>query len=200
MNRKIRNLSVVSLSVVGLFTLTSCDTDKISERIETVVNNMLPNLWVTLMQLLLFVAVAVAFIFLAYKPIKKKLQARADHIEANIKDSEIKQKEAEEHVKEAKALIIESQKEAGQIVKQAQITADVKAQTIERELEISIEKRRVQAHKDIEAERVKMLKEANEEIINTAIAASKEILKREINEEDNKQYLKNFIDHIDDEE
>ena len=48
----IATLSLVSLS------LTSCNTEEIGNRIQEVVNNMLPNLWVTLMQLAIFIFIA----------------------------------------------------------------------------------------------------------------------------------------------
>ena len=74
----IATLLLVSLS------LTSCNTEEIGDRIQEVVNNMLPNLWVTLMQLGIFLFVVILFIFLAYKPLKKKMQKRADYIENNV--------------------------------------------------------------------------------------------------------------------
>ena len=80
MSNKKKTLGILT-TLVSLFSLTSCNTEMIQDRIETTVNNMLPNLWITLLQLGLFILVAILFIVIAYKPLKKKLNERADYIE-----------------------------------------------------------------------------------------------------------------------
>lgn len=186
----IATLSLVSLS------LTSCNTEEIGNRIQEVVNNMLPNLWVTLMQLAIFIFIALLFIFLAYKPLKKNMKKRADYIENNIKESESKKLEAQEKVNQAQQIIADSEKQAGELIKAAQKTAENKAQQFEKDLALTLEKQKRQAHKDIEAEREKMLQEAHEEIVDSAIAASKEILKRNITKEDNDKFIDDFVNEL----
>ena len=186
----IATLSLVSLS------LTSCNTEEIGNRIQEVVNNMLPNLWVTLMQLAIFIFIALLFIFLAYKPLKKKMKKRADYIENNIKESESKKLEAQEKVNQAQQIIADREKQAGELIKAAQKTAENKAQQFEKDLALTLEKQKRQAHKDIEAEREKMLQEAHEEIVDSAIAASKEILKRNITKEDNDKFIDDFVNEL----
>lgn len=193
MKNKIKIL--LTLSFLSLI-LTSCDTDKIEERISNAVNNMLPNLWLTLIQLAIFILIALLFIFFAYKPLKKKINERNEYIENNIKESENKNKLAEENLKHSEEIIEQSEKEAGTIIQNAQKTAENKAQEVENDLANVIEKQKLQAHKDIEAEREKMIKDAKETIVDTAISASKEILKREINKEDNDKIIDSFIDEL----
>lgn len=193
MKNKIKILLTLSfLSII----LTSCDTEKIEERISNAVNNMLPNLWLTLIQLAIFILIALLFIFFAYKPLKKKINERNEYIENNIKESENKNKLAEENLKHSEEIIEQSEKEAGTIIQNAQKTAENKAQEVENDLTNVIEKQKLQAHKDIEAEREKMIKDAKETIVDTAISASKEILKREINKEDNDKIIDSFIDEL----
>ncbi len=193
--KKSRLLTLLLISS-GSLLLSSCDTDMIEEKVSTTVNNMLPNLWVTLIQLAMFVLIAILFMVFAYKPIKKKLEQRANYIDKNIKDSEKLIKESENKINEANATILASQKKAGEIVSTAQKNAEIKAQAVEKELKETIEAQRVLAHKDIEDERKKMIEEANEHIVNTAIEASKQILKREVKIEDNDKYISDFIDQL----
>lgn len=193
--KKSRLLTLLLISS-GSLLLSSCDTDMIEEKVSTTVNNMLPNLWVTLIQLAMFVLIAILFMVFAYKPIKKKLEQRANYIDKNIKDSEKLIKESENKISEANATILASQKKAGEIVSTAQKNAEIKAQAVEKELKETIEAQRVLAHKDIEDERKKMIEEANEHIVNTAIEASKQILKREVKIEDNDKYISDFIDQL----
>ena len=186
----------ISLFTIGLFSLTSCDTEMIKDRISNTVNNMLPNLWITLIQLGLFILVAVLFIVIAYKPLKKKLNERANYIENNIKQSEEKLIDADAKIKEADKTVMDGQKQAGEIIQRAEKTAENKANELEKQLAETIEKQKQNAHKDIVNERNKMLKEAKSEIISTAISTSKEILKRNVTIEDNDEFLNQFIDQI----
>lgn len=191
-----KTLLGIGVSLVSLLSLSSCDTEMIKDRISFTVNNMLPNLWLTLIQLALFVAVAIAFVLLAYKPLKKKLNERANYVEKNIKDSEAKVNEAQNKINEANAYLLAQQKKAGEIIQSAQKTAETKANDLERELALSIEKQKQTAHKDIENERNKMLKEAKREIISTAISTSKEILGRNVTIDDNSEYVNKFIEEL----
>ena len=195
MSNKKKTLGILT-TLVSLFSLTSCNTEMIQDRIETTVNNMLPNLWITLLQLGLFILVAILFIVIAYKPLKKKLNERADYIEKNIKDSETKALEAEEKIKEANRIVLNGQKKAGEIIQRAEKTAENKASELEKQLAETIEKQKQNAHNDIENERNKMLKEAKSEIISTAISTSKEILKRNVTVSDNDEYVNKFIEEL----
>ena len=187
--------TIIFLFLITL--LTSCDNEKIAERIETTVNNMLPNLYVTLIQLLLFIVTVIIFILLAYKPLKKKLKQRQDFINKNIEDSINKNKKADENIKRSQEVILESQKKAVDIIQDAQMTAEYNLSRAQKELQVTIENQKNQAHKDIEAEREKMLKEAQNQIIESAIDTSKEILKREVKLEDHKKFVDDFIKELD---
>ena len=94
--------------------LSSCD---LSESLGQVADGLLPNLWLTLTQVIVVLATAAVVIFLAYKPLKKKLKQRQDYIENNIKDSEDKKAQAEKKLLEADDAVIEAQKKAGDIRK-----------------------------------------------------------------------------------
>lgn len=157
---------------------------------------MLPNLWLTLTQVIVVLATAAVVIFLAYKPLKKKLKQRQDYIENNIKDSEDKKAQAEKKLLEADDAVTEAQKKAGDIIQEAQKTAELKAQSEQKALALSIENQKEQAHKDIEAERARMISEAHNQIVSTAIDASKQILGREVNEDDNKKMVDDFINQL----
>ena len=149
MSNKKKTLGILTF-VVSLFSLTSCDTEMIQERIAYTVNNMLPNLWITLLQLGLFILVAILFIVIAYKPLKKKLNERASYIEKNIKDSEEKAQKAEDKIKEANEIVLKGQKKAGEIIQRAEKTAENKASELEKQLAETIEKQKQSAHNDIE--------------------------------------------------
>lgn len=194
--KKLKILGFSSLSLISLTVLTSCDNELIKERISTTVSNMFPNLYLTLMQLGLFILTALIFFFFAYKPLKKKINERAEHIKNNIDESEKKNQDAENKLKEANKIVSDSQIKAAEIIQEAEVTAETKAINSEKELVKELEKKKALAHKDIENERNQMLKEAKTQIINAAIDTSKEILKREITAEDNDRMVEEFVDEL----
>lgn len=183
-------------TLLAVFPLTSCD---MSEDFATVSEGLLPNLWITLTQMAIFVVTALVVIFFAYKPIKKKLKQRQDYIEKNINDAKLEMSKVDEEKKKAEEIIADAQKQAGEIIQEAQKNAEINAQAVQKELALSIETQKEQAHKDIEAERERMLNENHNKMVDTAIEASKQILSREINEEDNKKMVDEFINHLMDE-
>lgn len=180
----------------SLLLLSSCDANEIGDRIKTTVFDMLPNLWVTLIQLTIFILVVILFMIFAYKPLKKKLNERSEYIEKNIKDSENAKKEAQEALNKANEIILNSQKEAGEIVQNAQFTAQEKVATVEKELATNIEHQKELAHIEIQNERKKMLEDSKTEIVDTAFKASEQILKREVKKDDHDKFVDEFIEEM----
>lgn len=180
----------------SLLLLSSCDANEIGDRIKTTVFDMLPNLWVTLIQLTIFILVVILFMIFAYKPLKRKLNERSEYIEKNIKDSENAKKEAQEALNKANEIILNSQKEAGEIVQNAQFTAQEKVATVEKELATNIEHQKELAHIEIQNERKKMLEDSKTEIVDTAFKASEQILKREVKKDDHDKFVDEFIEEM----
>ena len=192
----LKKLLLTSSCFSLLFLLSSCDAEEIGDRIKTTVFDMLPNLWVTLIQLAIFVLIVILFIAFAYKPLKKKLNQRGDYIEQNIKDSEKAKEDAQNALAKANEIILKSQKEAGDIVQNAQYTAQEKVARVEKDLNISIEHQKELAHQEIQDERKKMIEDSKIEIVDTAFKASEEILKREITKEDHDKFVDTFIEEM----
>ena len=180
----------------SLLLLSSFDANEIGDRIKTTVFDMLPNLWVTLIQLTIFILVVILLMIFAYKPLKKKLNERSEYIEKNIKDSENAKKEAQEALNKANEIILNSQKEAGEIVQNAQFTAQEKVATVEKELATNIEHQKELAHIEIQNERKKMLEDSKTEIVDTAFKASEQILKREVKKDDHDKFVDEFIEEM----
>lgn len=190
MKKKLIPASLLSLS---LLRLTSCETDSRSGSISDKVSSALPNLWISLAQLAAFlVRVAIFFVF-AYKPIKKKRKQRADYIAGNIKDSE----QAKEAVSNSEQIchdtINHGKAEANRIVSAANKTAKDSADEILKRANDQADAIREQAKKDAEQIKKDSLKQTHDEIVNGAISASKAILKRELNKEDNDKAVDEFL-------
>ena len=170
------NVVSISTMVVALFDLGLDAQD--------FVNKLFPNGWEPLVvQLLAFGVLVLAGIFLGYKPIKKLLNERGNYIEQNIK-------EAEEN-------ILKSQKEARKIINEAKKDAMKEHDEIIAQTNEEIKNSKLQADLEIKKSKEKALEDIHNEIVNVALDASKAILRREINEEDNSKLVEEFIKEVD---
>lgn len=179
--------------------LTSCSVDNASQDITDTINDAIPNLYVTLAQIGAFIVMVLVVIFFGYKPIKKKLDARREYVKKNLDDSDKHLKEAKKKEKESEDIITASRIQANSIVEKARKQAIEEKNQMLDEAEKAIALKKIQDEKELKDKEQKMIKDNRDKIISTALDASKEILKREIKEEDNKKIVDDFIDKLNDE-
>lgn len=172
--------------------------DSVGETIKKYISeNLIPSWSSFVVQLAALVILIVVVLVVAYKPMKKMLAKRADYIENNIRESEIAKAEAERNAQESQEMIIASRKEAADIVANAKSLAiDTKKATLE-ETQLEVNRMKSQAQEDIERSKIEAKEEIRQEMVSVALAASEEILKREVNEKDNARIVENFIEEID---
>ena len=162
------------------------------------INKLFPNGWEPLVvQLLAFGVLVLAGFFLAYKPVKKLLNERASYVEKNIKEAEEKNSAAFKLQQEAEDNIVKSQKEARSIINEAKKDAIREHDKMIAQTKVEIQNSKLQADKEIAKSKEKALDDIHNEIVNVALDASKAILNREINEEDNSRLIEDFIKEVD---
>lgn len=197
---KKKKLLSASLSLLLLMGLTSCDTqgaaDNISGSVEETIQNALPNLYVALAQLGAFLVMVFVFFKFCYKPIKKRLLARQEHIQQNIQEAQEKNSEADRNREIAAMTIKDSHEQADKIITDANKAAQASAQKIIDQANEQADKIRIQGQKDAEEIKKEVNRQAHDEIVTTAIAASKEILGRELTKEDNDKVIDDFINKL----
>lgn len=157
---------------------------------------MLPNLFITLAQLGAFIVTVLIFFFFVFKPLKKKLKERREHIETNIRESEQAKAKAEKSEEVAYQNIQNSRIEANRILIDAKKTADDAANKILEDANAQADQIRKQGEKDAIEMKNDMERQAHDTIVTTALEASKKILEREIDEEDNSKIVRDFIDQM----
>lgn len=143
----------------------------------------------------LIILLIVVFVF-AYKPIKKMLKERADHIESEIKDAESMKANAEINERQSQEMIIASKKEAANIIQEANRQGENRRQTIIDEAHDEAERIKKQAEEDIKRSQEEALEGIRQEMVEVALSASKEILKREVNEKDDKRLAEEFVNNL----
>ena len=144
----------------------------------------------------LIVLLLVVFIF-AYKPIKKLLKKRADYIEDNIKEAEKNRAIAEKNMVQSEETILASKKNAAEIIEKANNQAKANYDASIEQTRQEIIQMKLDAEKDIERSRQDALEEIHDEMVDVALSASSEILKREVNSKDNARLAEEFIEKLD---
>lgn len=173
--------------------LTGCNIDIKSSDFT---DKLIPN-WVSFVVQLaaLIVLIVIVFIF-AYKPVKKIIKKRQDYIESNIKEAEEAKSRWQENENQSREKVLNSNKEAIQIVSDAKKQAQIEREAILNQTKLDVAKMKLDAKDDI----AKMEKEAEEdikkEIVNVALDASKELLKREVSSKDNTRLVEQFVEEM----
>ena len=162
------------------------------------VSKLIPN-WISFVAQLAALLVLIAVvIFFAYKPVKKIITQRQEYIENNIKQSEADKLIAAQNAKQSEEMVIASQKKAGQLVEDARKASLDERNRMVEETNQLIAKMKDDAQKDIEQATLDAKDAIRKEMIDLALSASSEILKREVNEKDNARIAEDFIRSIED--
>ena len=181
-----------------MFGLILEETLPFGEQITKYISDNLINGWTSfLVQFLALVIMVIVVFFVAYKPVKKMLAKRADYVETNIRDSEMAKAEAEKNISASEERLIASKKEAAEIVATARLTAEKNQKEMIEQTQQEINKMKALAEEDIARSKEEAKEEIRQEMVSVALAASEEVLKREVNEKDNARIIEDFIKDID---
>jgi len=194
-----KKLYLCGLTFLGLVSLTSCDSVAIGDEISNgIIDALIPNFWAFLTQFLAFIVLIVLVSVFAYKPIRKYLDKRADYLDNEVKNANRNNAEAKAHLEESELHIANVKKQAVNIVEEAKNSANVEKNKILNDANIEVTKMKEKAEKDIAAEKVEAQKEIKNAIISVALDASKHVLEREVNKDDNEKIIDNFVDTMHD--
>ena len=165
--------------------------------VEDFLDKLFPNFWSLLINLIALIVLFVFLYHIAYKPVKKYLDARKNYVEKNIRDSETSKAMYEKKVAESDVMISKARKEAGDIIAKAKSDAEVSAESIIKNANEQAEARQRAADEAIAQAEEKSRRAIREEIVNVALDASKAVLGREVNKEDNAKLVDEFVESVD---
>ena len=134
---------------------------------------------------------------LAYNPVKKFMAARTEKVMAQKLEAEKLAEEAQAKSFEYEELLKECENAKAQAIKEGEALAREESGQI-----VSAAKEKAQsiidnANKKAEEKYNRMIDEANDYIVNLTIDASSKLLKREVNDEDNKKIVEAFLNSVD---
>ena len=168
----------------------------IGEVIGTIGQKLIPNLLSFVVQFLSFLVLLIVVFVLAYKPVKKILAKRADYVENEIKEARENNLQAQKNVDEAKEMVAQSKVQASEIIKNAEKQGQEKYDAIILQAKSDVEEMKVGAQEDIERAIEEAIKDIHDEMVKVALSASEEILKREVDNKDNKRLAEDFINRL----
>ena len=176
-----------------LFMLTGCQVDIKSSDFTS---KLIPN-WVSFVTQVgaLIVLITVVILF-AYKPVKKIITARQDHIEAEIKEAEESKVVWQENKKQSEEMVLASTRTAADIVAEAKSNAEIERNKILEQAALDVEKMKKDAENDIARMEVEAQEKIRKEMVSVALDASKELLRREVTSEDNTRLIEEFIEEV----
>lgn len=175
--------------------LLSCSDTPVDEN--SFLSKLIPN-WINfVVQLCALIVLIIVIIIFAYKPVKKIIRKRQDFIENNIKDSEQNKAISIENARKSEETLLASQKEASNIIQEAKVKALSEREALINETNLEIAKLKQNADKDIALAKEEAKEDIQKEIIDVALLASEQVLKREVTKKDNENLVQDFIKEID---
>lgn len=150
-----------------------------------------------IVQISAMVVLVTAFFVFFFKPVRKILDARKEKMMSDLNDASKKSNEAttmltnaQQEIKNSKVqaakIITDAKKDAEMIIERTNIEAKEEVIRMKKEAEKDIEMSKEQAHDDI-----------NKSIVEVALKASEKVLGREVEEEDNRRLIDDFLKGID---
>ncbi len=187
--------AILLLSFIGcLFLLSSCDTTNLGESFKTsIIDALVPNFWAFLTQFLALIVLIVLVSVFAYKPIRNYLDKRSEYLANEVKDANKNNALSKMKLEEAERKIAESKKEAANIIDNAKNEANIERKKILDKTNEDIIKLKAKSEEDITLQEEKAQKDIERSIVSIALDASKQVLSREVNEDDNKKIVEDFV-------
>ncbi len=156
------------------------------------------NIWDTLISfanLILLFLIVKKFL---YKPVKNVLKARQNEIESQYTNAENAQKKAFESREQWEKMLSGANAKADEIIKDATDIAKNRGESIVNEAKERADSIVRQAEQDAVLERKKATDSIKKEIVEVSGALTSKILEREINKDDHRALIDEFIEEIGD--
>jgi len=157
---------------------------------------LVPNVWTAISQLCASALLFFLMYKLAWKPIKKILDQRSEYEQSRLKEADDLRQENEKLNEQAKSAIIEANKTAETIVKNAREEGiSIRDELVEQGKQQS-KQLMDNAQRDIELQRSKMMEEMHEEIVDAALLATEKMLNSKLNSKSEKADIDSFVKEV----
>lgn len=151
------------------------------------------NILVTLVNTLITFLIVRRFLF---QPVRKILAARADEVQAMYDQAEADRAEAAAMKQDYTESIANAKAEATEITQSATRRATARSEEILAEASRQATDMKKKAEQSIEQERKKAMNEMKDEIAGLSVMIASKVVEKDINEEDHKRMIEDFIDKV----
>lgn len=131
-----------------------------------------------------------------YKPLRKMLAAREQEVRDLYTHAETDRREAEAMKRDYSASIANAKQEAAEIVSGAQQRAEKRAEDIVQQANQEAAAVKQRAEETIEQERKKAMNQMKDEIADLSMMIASKVVEREVNPDDHKRLIDDFIDKV----
>jgi len=132
----------------------------------------------------------------AWGPLMSAMDARAKKIVESLEKAEKVTSDAEKQAEKNEAILNEARKEAQEIVSKAREAGDKLKNKLEADGKSQHDSLLEKAKEQINAEKQKALNEIKTTVVDVALKASEKVIKRNLNNEDNKKMIEDTIDQL----
>ncbi|WP_341779596.1 F0F1 ATP synthase subunit B [Levilactobacillus sp. HBUAS70063] len=133
---------------------------------------------------------------LAWKPVTKMMQDRADKISNDIDSAESSRNEAADLVQKRQTALANSRSEAQTIVNDAKTNGQQQREQIVTQAQADAQTLKQNAQKDIEQERQDALVNARNDVADLSIEIASKIIQRELKADDQKALIDSYIEGL----
>ena len=131
-----------------------------------------------------------------FKPINAVLQKRKEMADAQLTDARKSKEEAEAMKAEYEQNMAQAKAEASEILKDAQKSAQTKAEAILQDAQAQAAGIKAKAEADIAQERKKAVGDLKNEIGSIAMDIAGKVIEREVSEDDHEKLINEFIKNV----
>lgn len=191
---------ILSFVIISLPFITSCSQDntKIPDVDATsIVNLIFPQPIVFAAQILATVILLFMVIKLVWKPYNKMIEKRKEYVMSGINEVEKKKLEIFEKENDLKIRYMNTQEEITSMIEEAKYKSNYIISESEKEAKLNSEKLMNESKIEIERLKEKMKKDLQSENVDVIISAASELMMKNVDSNDNKKFVEDFLSKID---
>ena len=157
---------------------------------------LLPDPGLFIWTVITFLIVLAILRWKAWKPLMDTLDARAKQIEDSLSKAEKVTADAEQQAEKNEEILNQARKEAQEIVSKAREAGDGLKQKLELDGKEQYENMLEKAKDQIDSEKQKALSEIKNTVVDIALKASEKVIKRNLNNDDNKKMIEQTVEEF----
>jgi F-type H+-transporting ATPase subunit b len=131
-----------------------------------------------------------------FKPVKGMIEQRQNMITDQLDDAKVKNEDAEKLIADYDDKIKNIEEKGRVMIREASTKAEARASEIIKDAEKDAELIKKRAEKEIEREKLKAVNELKEEIVSLSLLAASKVLEKDIDENQHKTLINQFLDEV----